>query len=75
LFHWGTLNGDLEKAIRHIPILMLAEYLEGIGVKTRIYMTRFVVLDSTTTLIEFDSETNIKLPQFDKGVTNATTLP
>jgi hypothetical protein len=71
LFHWGTLAGDLEKSIRHIPILMLAEYLESIGVKTRIYMTRFVRLAEGTELREFDSETNIKLPQYDYGVRRA----
>jgi hypothetical protein len=71
LFHWGTLSGDLEKSIRHIPILMLAEYLESIGVKTRIYMTRFVRLDDDTQLRQFDSVTNIRLPQYDYGVVNA----
>lgn len=75
LFHWGTLSGDLQKAIRHIPILMLAEYLENIGVKTRIYMTRFVQLEARVVLRSTDSLTNIPLPQYNMGVTNSTNLP
>lgn len=75
LFHWGTLSGDLQKGIRHIPILMLAEYLENIGVKTRIYMTRFVQLEDRVILRQTDSLTNIHLPQYDMGVTRSSNLP
>lgn len=75
LFHWGTLSGDLQKAIRHIPILMLAEYLENIGVKTRIYMTRFVKLKNHVILRGRDSLTNMPLPQYNMGVTNSFNTP
>lgn len=42
LFYYTSLYGDVQYAIRHIPAMMVAEYLESIGVMTRIYMTRFV---------------------------------
>lgn len=41
-----VLRGDLEFAIRHIPAMMVADYLEKMGVMTRIYMTRFVELNT-----------------------------
>lgn len=44
LFYYTSLSGDVQYAIRHIPAMMVAEYLESIGVMTRIYMTRFVRL-------------------------------
>jgi len=48
LFYYTSVSGDVQYAIRHIPALMVAEYLESIGIKTRIYMTRYVVLGSCT---------------------------
>lgn len=45
-----SLVGDTEFAIRHIPAIMVAEYLESMGIMTRIYMTRFVELEGTYTL-------------------------
>jgi len=61
------LDGDIQFAIRHIPAIMVAEYLESIGVMTRIYMTRFVELsqkDVTYTLKEQTSD-GAKLPMYD----------
>lgn len=51
IFYYSTptttsLEGDTEFAIRHIPAIMVAEYLESMGIMTRIYMTRFVELDA-----------------------------
>jgi hypothetical protein len=42
LFYFTSLSGDVQYAIRHIPAMMVADYLESIGVMTRFYMTRFV---------------------------------
>jgi len=47
LFYYTSLSGDVQYAVRHIPAMMVAEYLESIGVMTRIYMTRFVRLKPT----------------------------
>jgi len=44
LFYYKSLEGDLQYAIRHIPALMVADYFDSIGIKTRFYMTRFVQL-------------------------------
>jgi hypothetical protein len=47
LFYYTSLSGDVQYAVRHIPAMMVAEYLESIGVMTRIYMTRFVAIGSS----------------------------
>lgn len=47
LFYYTSLSGDVQYAIRHIPAMMVAEYLESIGVMTRIYMTRFVLISGS----------------------------
>ena len=49
LFYFTGFDNELQYAIRHIPALMVANYLEGIGVKTKIFMTRFVLLDGSQT--------------------------
>jgi len=50
LFYYTSLNSDIEYAIRHIPAMMVADYLESVGVMTRIYMTRFVKRSEYETL-------------------------
>lgn len=42
MYYAGVGSNDAQYAIRQIPLLMVAEYLESIGIKTRIYITRFV---------------------------------
>lgn len=65
LFYYERTEGDLQFAIRHLPAMMVAEYLESIGIKVRIYMTRFVELQNRDfTLREFDIDTNVKLPMY-----------
>lgn len=59
----STLSTDTEHAIRHIPALMVAEYLENMGIQTRVYMTRFVELDGDYNLREFYNGS--KLPMYD----------
>lgn len=56
-----VLSGDLEFAIRHIPAMMVAEYLEKMGVMTRIYMTRFVQLTTPYFLKETTAD-GVELP-------------
>lgn len=69
VFYYSTpvdysLRGDTQFAIRHIPAIMVAEYLESMGIMTRIYMTRFVELEKDYRLREFDEKGN-KLPMYD----------
>jgi hypothetical protein len=64
VFYFSELMGDDEYAIRHLPALMTAQYFESIGIKTRIYMTRFVNIDSKGTLRKNDLLTNAILPMY-----------
>lgn len=75
LFYFTSLSGEVQYAVRHIPVLMVAEYLESIGIKTRIYMTRFVTLSLDWELREKDKN-NVPLPLYEmatkkSGYTNA----
>jgi len=63
LFYYTSLNGDIEYAIRHIPAMMVADYLESIGIMTRIYMTRFVVLNERLTLRK-ETPQGVDLPMY-----------
>ena len=47
LFYYTSLSGDLQFAVRHLPAMMVSEYLESIGIKTRFYMTRFVKISGS----------------------------
>lgn len=67
LFYYTSLSGDLQYAIRHIPALMVAEYFDTIGIKTRFYMTRFVVLPSNLRLQETLPNGTV-LPMYDKSI-------
>ena len=68
LFYYPTpdtnsLEGDIQLAVRHIPALMLADYLESIGIKVRFYMTRFVKLIKESHIVrDIDPKTNFELP-------------
>lgn len=76
LFYFTSLSGDLEYAIRHIPALMVAEYLETIGVKVRFYMTRFVTPASSGRKVKFELKENndgYHLPMWDKNKTKEVT--
>jgi len=67
LFYYTNLSGDVQFAVRHIPALMVADYLESIGIKVRFYMTRFVQLyREELTLKKSDSNGN-KLPLYDEA--------
>lgn len=61
LFYYTDLDSDTQFAVRHIPIVMIAEYLESIGIMTRIYMTRFVRIDKVGILRQ-KSDTGATLP-------------
>jgi len=65
LFYYRDLYGPTQYAVRHIPAMMVADYLESKGVKTRFYMTRFVQLyRKTFTLREYTTD-GVKLPMYD----------
>jgi len=60
----NQLNTNLEFAVRHIPALMITEYLESIGVKTRFYMTRFVELIQEVLELREFTDSGIELPLY-----------
>jgi hypothetical protein len=64
LFYFTSLDGDDEYAIRHLPAMMTAQYFESIGIKTRVYMTRFCNPQEGVTLRKLDTLTNAELPMF-----------
>ncbi len=49
IFYYSGGN-DFKHAVRHFPAFMVANYLESVGIKTRVYMTRFVQLEESFTL-------------------------
>lgn len=67
LFYYTSLSGDVQFAIRHIPAMMVAEYLESIGVMTRIYMTRFVLLSRQPRKTQRKTADGHRLPMSDLG--------
>lgn len=69
LFYYPTnasnsLRGDVEFSIRHIPAMMVAEYLEKMGIMTRFYMTRFVQL-GTPYYLKKETSDGTPLPMYD----------
>jgi|688.fasta_scaffold00412_38 hypothetical protein len=68
LFYYTSLDGNDEFAIRHLPALMTAEYFESMGIKTRVYMTRFCNPEETGTLRQNDLLTNAELPMYTQQV-------
>ena len=70
--YYTRMSGNFQYAVRHIPVLMAAEYLEKMGTLTKIYATRFVIPEQTTrnrpVPLTNDKLTNIELPLFSEWV-------
>ena len=73
--YYTRMQGNFQYAVRHIPVLMAAEYLEKMGTLTKIYATRFVIPDyqlgrkpSIPEPLEKDKLTNIGLPLYSEWV-------
>lgn len=73
LFYYTSLDGDDEYAIRHIPALMTAQYFESMGIKTRVYMTRFCNPESNGMLRRNDLLTNAELPMYTQKIQYSST--
>jgi len=63
LFYYSRLDGVTQYAVRHIPAMMVADYLESKGVKTRFYMTRFVKLSQDFSLKHYTND-GVELPMY-----------
>jgi hypothetical protein len=64
LFYYSGLDGVTQYAVRHIPAMMVADYLESKGVKTRFYMTRFVRLVKNTFTLKHYTPDGVELPMY-----------
>lgn len=64
LFYYSKLEGVTQYAVRHIPAMMVADYLESKGVKTRFYMTRFVRLGGTDYTLKQYTPDGVELPMY-----------
>jgi hypothetical protein len=60
--YYTRMSDNFSFAIRHIPILMAAEYLEKMGTLTKLYMTRFVIAANKPKPRKEDILTGITLP-------------
>lgn len=65
LFYYGAFSNPTQYAIRHIPAMMVADYLESKGVKTRFYMTRYVELYNTQFTLREKTPLGVVLPMYD----------
>ena len=64
LFYYQGLEGVTQYAVRHIPAMMVADYLESKGVKTRFYMTRFVNLVKQNYTLKQSTPSGVELPMY-----------
>jgi hypothetical protein len=64
LFYYQGLSGATQYAVRHIPAMMVADYLESKGVKTRFYMTRFVRLETESYTLKQTTPNGVELPMY-----------
>ena len=64
LFYYGTFSNPTQYAIRHIPAMMVADYLESKGVKTRFYMTRYVQLENADFTLKEKTPQGVVLPMY-----------
>lgn len=61
LFYYAG-GSDFKHAVRHFPAFMVANYLESVGIKTRVYMTRFVQLDDKPFTLKKKLDSGVELP-------------
>jgi hypothetical protein len=73
LYYYTSMGSDWQYNMRHLPVILLAEYFESIGIKTRLYPTRFVELSNLISVPpqtsqrqfkEYDDLTGTELPQY-----------
>jgi hypothetical protein len=68
LYYYTSVSGDWQFNMRHFPVLLLAEYFEKTGIKTRLYPTRFVLVPGSIPVPrgfkKLDTLTGMELPQY-----------
>ena len=68
--YYTRMPDDFGFAVRHIPMLMAAEYLEKMGTLTKLYVTRFVIAARNPKPKEYDVLTGITLPLYEEWKKN-----
>jgi hypothetical protein len=73
LYYYTSMGSNWQFNMRHLPVILLAEYFESTGIKTRLYPTRFVELNNLISVPpqtsqrqfkEYDDLTGTELPQY-----------
>ena len=73
LYYYTSMGSSWQFNMRHLPVILLAEYFESTGIKTRLYPTRFVELGNLISVPpqtsqrqfkEYDDLTGTELPQY-----------
>ena len=70
MFHYQSGYGELGYALRHIPALMVCQYFESIGIKTRFYPTRYVRKGENISLRKTDTISGALLPMYEESEKN-----
>lgn len=74
LYYYTSMGSKWQYNMRHLPVLLLAEYFEQTGIKTRLYPTRFAnprkYLNWPSDYREYDLKTGAKLPQYEIAIGN-----
>ena len=69
LYYYTSMDSRWQFNMRHLPVLLLAEYFEKTGIKTRLYPTRFANPRKTLTwpsnFREYENLTGASLPQYE----------
>jgi hypothetical protein len=66
IFYYSKMKSDFSKSIRHLPAVMVCEYLEKMGTLTKFFLTRFVQQPALRVQNprEFDITTGKELPLY-----------
>lgn len=70
LNYYSKMDGAFFKSVRHLPAVMVLDYLEKQGTNCKFYITRFVEQGAGDTLREFDVTTNATLPLYECAQNN-----
>lgn len=67
LFYYTKMKTTFSKSVRHLPAVMVCEYLEKMGTLTKFFVTRFVHQSTSRSqdIKKFDITTGIQLPLYD----------
>lgn len=65
LNYYSRMDGNFFRAVRHLPVTMVLDYLEKQGTNCKFYITRFVEQGTNGTIRETDITTNATLPLYE----------